>query len=126
YEISNFAHAEAYSNHNSNYWRGVPYLGIGPSAHSYNSASRYWNVSNNVKYIASIDKGELPAEAELLSKTNQVNEYIMTSLRTKWGMDLGFVKNRFDIEAMEIIQKKVQRYMDEGHLIRDKDTYFLT
>ena len=86
YEISNFAKAENYSKHNSNYWLGVPYLGIGPSAHSFNLQTRQWNVSNNSKYLAALARKELPSEEELLTPANKINEYIMTSLRTKWGM----------------------------------------
>ena len=82
YEISNFCKPGAYSRHNSNYWKGVKYLGIGPSAHSYNGETRQWNIANNAKYIQALEKGEIPAETELLTETNRLNEYIMTSLRT--------------------------------------------
>ena len=88
YEISNFCKPGHYSRHNSNYWKGVKYLGIGPSAHSYNGETRQWNVANNAKYIQAIDTGDIPAETELLSETDRLNEYIMTSLRTMWGLDL--------------------------------------
>jgi oxygen-independent coproporphyrinogen-3 oxidase len=88
YEISNYAKPGHYSKHNTNYWRGVKYLGLGPSAHSYNGEARQWNVANNAKYIASIQKKEIPAETEILSESNRLNEYVMTSLRTMWGLDL--------------------------------------
>ena len=88
YEISNFCKPGHYSRHNSNYWRGVKYLGVGPSAHSYNHESRQWNIANNAKYIHALQKGEIPAETEILSETNRLNEYVMTSLRTIWGLDL--------------------------------------
>ncbi len=88
YEISNYAKPGHYSRHNTNYWRGVKYLGLGPSAHSYNGEARQWNVANNAKYIASILKKEIPAEVELLTESNRLNEYVMTSLRTMWGLDL--------------------------------------
>ena len=88
YEISNFCKPGHYSRHNSNYWAGVKYLGVGPSAHSYDGETRQWNVANNSKYIQSLAKSEIPAEVEILTETNRLNEYIMTSLRTVWGLDL--------------------------------------
>ncbi len=88
YEISNFCLPGNYSRHNTNYWKGVKYLGIGPSAHSYNSEMRQWNVANNSKYIQDINKNKIPAETEILTETNRLNEYILTSLRTMWGLDL--------------------------------------
>ena len=88
YEISNFCKPGHYSRHNSNYWAGVKYLGVGPSAHSYNGETRQWNVANNNKYIQSMAKSEIPAEVEILTETHRLNEYIMTSLRTVWGLDL--------------------------------------
>jgi oxygen-independent coproporphyrinogen III oxidase len=88
YEISNFCKPGHYSRHNTNYWKGVKYLGIGPSAHSFNGEMRQWNIPNNVKYMQSIDKGIIPSENEILTETNRLNEYIMTSLRTMWGLDL--------------------------------------
>jgi len=88
YEISNFCKPGFYSRHNSNYWRGVKYLGIGPSAHSYNGETRQWNIANNAKYIQGIATHKIPAETEVLTETNRLNEYIMTSLRTSWGLDL--------------------------------------
>jgi oxygen-independent coproporphyrinogen-3 oxidase len=88
YEISNFCKPGHYSRHNANYWRGVKYLGIGPSAHSYNGEARQWNIANNAKYIQSIQTNTLPVEIEELTEANRLNEYIMTSLRTIWGLDL--------------------------------------
>ncbi len=95
YEISNFALPGKYSRHNTNYWLGVPYLGIGPSAHSYNGFERQWNISNNAKYIENLLKDQVPAEIERLSDADKVNEYIMTSLRTIWGMDLNKMEKDF-------------------------------
>jgi oxygen-independent coproporphyrinogen-3 oxidase len=88
YEISNFALPGYYSKHNSNYWKKQTYLGIGPSAHSYNGHTRQYNVANNVKYIKALENATIPASVEELSVADQVNEYILTSLRTKWGCDL--------------------------------------
>ena len=92
YEISNFCKPGNYSRHNANYWKGVKYLGIGPSAHSYNQEARQWNVANNAKYIQALQKAEIPAETEILTETNRLNEYIMTSLRTIWGLDLKVIE----------------------------------
>jgi oxygen-independent coproporphyrinogen-3 oxidase len=88
YEISNFARPGHYAIHNTNYWRGKKYLGLGPSAHSYDGQSRRWNVANNLNYIKSIHDSVIPAEVEVLSPAQQANEFIMTSLRTIWGMDI--------------------------------------
>lgn len=88
YEISNFAKKKAYSKHNSNYWRGISYLGVGPSAHSFNGKSRQWNVANNRKYIKGISEGEALYEKEILHSIDQFNELLLTGLRTKWGVHL--------------------------------------
>ena len=113
YEISNFCKPGAYSRHNSNYWKGVKYLGIGPSAHSYNGETRQWNIANNAKYIQSLEGGNIPAETEELTETNRLNEYIMTSLRTMWGLDLAQLNiiaaaaaNQFLIEAEPFLEKE--------------------
>lgn len=88
YEISNFCTPGNYSRHNSNYWKGVKYLGIGPSAHSFNGQTRQWNVANNNQYTRSLSLNQIPAETEELNEQNRLNEYIMTSLRTSWGLDI--------------------------------------
>ncbi len=95
YEISNFSLPHQRSQHNSAYWKGVPYLGIGPSAHSFNGNEREWNISNNAGYIESIGKGMIPSTKEILTATQQVNEYIMTTLRTMEGISLVQIANRF-------------------------------
>src|SRR5690606_29925726 len=87
YEISNFALRGQYAKHNSNYWRGVHYLGIGPSAHSFNGYSRSWNLANNALYIDGIQSNKPALDTEELRPMDQFNEYVMTSLRTKWGID---------------------------------------
>jgi oxygen-independent coproporphyrinogen III oxidase len=101
YEISNFCKPEFYSQHNSNYWRGAPYLGIGPSAHSYNGHSRQFNVRNNAAYVRSIDIGKVPSETELLTSENKINEYILTTLRTVWGCDLNILKTKLNDDLLE-------------------------
>ena len=88
YEISNFAKPGKYAIHNSNYWSGKKYLGLGPSAHSYNGNSRRWNVANNIHYISAISNGEIKYEEEVLTESQKVNEWIMTSLRTQWGLPI--------------------------------------
>lgn len=89
YEISNFARDGQYAIHNTSYWMGKKYIGLGPSAHSYNRESRRWNVANNINYISAIEKGELNFEEEKLTEHQHINEQIMTGLRTKWGVNLG-------------------------------------
>jgi oxygen-independent coproporphyrinogen III oxidase len=105
YEISNFAKAGYRSKHNSNYWQGVPYLGIGPSAHSYNGTTRQWNIANNALYIQSLKNNTLPFEVEILTEQNKLNEYIMTSLRTIEGLDIAYVEKAFKVNLMDKIAK---------------------
>jgi oxygen-independent coproporphyrinogen-3 oxidase len=100
YEISNFAKPGLYSNHNSNYWRGVNYLGVGPSAHSFNGESRQFNISNNHAYVKAIQAELIPFEKEVLSRENKINEYILTSLRTSWGTDLEFLNRMHGYELI--------------------------
>src|SRR5205809_340569 len=88
YDISNYAKSGFRSRHNSSYWSGEKYLGVGPSAHSFDGISRQWNISNNNIYIDSISKGIIPFENEILTETQKLNEYIMTSLRTAEGLNL--------------------------------------
>lgn len=126
YEISNFAKNELYSKHNSNYWREVPYLGIGPSAHSFNQKSRQWNISNNAKYIAAINKKEIPAEEEILTDSNRINEYIMTSLRTKWGMDLNHLKKNYDRNYFAEFENTLVALLQNGEVIEKNNYYILT
>ncbi len=95
YEFSNYGKSGYFSENNTAYWFGKPYLGIGPSAHSYDGINRKWNINNNTLYIKSIAKGELPLEKEELSTKDRYNEYVMTRLRTMWGIDMKEVKERF-------------------------------
>jgi oxygen-independent coproporphyrinogen-3 oxidase len=124
YEISNFAKPGFISSHNSSYWRGKKYLGIGPSAHSFDGASRQWNISNNNIYIDSIEKGIIPYEKEILTSTQQLNEYIMTSLRTMEGLDLNQVKNAFRRKLRTGSRKFIERGLmaeEKGHLKLTKE-----
>jgi oxygen-independent coproporphyrinogen-3 oxidase len=95
YEFSNFSIEGYYSQNNTGYWQGKSYLGIGPSAHSYDGDTRSWNINNNTKYIKGIEAGSLPIEREVLSKKDKFNEYIMTGLRTKWGLSLKKIEDNF-------------------------------
>jgi len=113
YEISNFGKPDYFSKHNTSYWQGKSYVGIGPSAHSFNGKERSWNVANNTKYIQSIQAGNLPLTSEKLTLNDRYNEYIMTGLRTIWGVSLGLIetdfgkdyKNHLLTEAEDFIQK---------------------
>ena len=124
YEISNFAKPGFISRHNSSYWRGKKYLGIGPSAHSFDGASRQWNISNNNLYIGSIEKGIIPYDKEILTPTQQLNEYIMTSLRTMEGLDLNQVEKVFGHQLRTGSRKFIERGLmtqDKGHLKLTKE-----
>lgn len=118
YEISNYARKNQYAIHNTNYWKGVPYLGIGPSAHSYNGAERSWNVRNNAQYLQSIlTHKKAPQEKETLSITDQINEMIMVSLRTKWGLSLEKVETKFGASTATAILQQAQPSLDSGLLL---------
>jgi oxygen-independent coproporphyrinogen-3 oxidase len=119
YEISNFARTGRRSRHNSSYWQGKTYLGLGPSAHSYNGLSREWNVANNAQYIAGWAGGGLDAEREVLTPVQQLNEYIMISLRTMEGCDLRVVSERFGEEAAGELGKKAELYTREGKMVSE-------
>jgi len=125
YEISNFCKPGHYSKHNSNYWKGVKYLGIGPSAHSYDGDTRQWNIANNTKYIQAIETNVLSAETEVLTETNRLNEYIMTSLRTMWGLDLNKL-NTIAPGAADVLAKTADRYLDDGQIIKKNEIIYLT
>jgi oxygen-independent coproporphyrinogen-3 oxidase len=125
YEISSFCLPGHYSRHNTNYWKGVKYLGIGPSAHSYNGETRRWNIANNSKYMHGIEKNIIPAEMEVLTESNRLNEYIMTSLRTQWGLDLA----KLDLivpGASEQLLKEAIGFFDKEWITRDAHVIFLT
>ncbi len=118
YEISNFARPGWRSRHNSSYWQGEKYLGLGPSAHSFNGTSRQWNVSNNSNYIESIGKGIIPLEKEVLTETQKLNEYIMTSLRTMEGLKL-------EVASNELLSKS-QKFIDSGLMKLESNSLILT
>ncbi|MCX6304270.1 MAG: radical SAM family heme chaperone HemW [Bacteroidetes bacterium] len=126
YEISNFCKPGWHAIHNTNYWNGVPYLGLGPSAHSYNGSSRRWNVSSLSKYIGGIDKGECIYEEEVLTDIQKYNEYVMTSLRTMWGCNLGKINYELRITNYELIGKRAAAFVQQGWLTENSGVYFLT
>ena len=126
YEISNFAKPGCRSKHNTAYWQGKKYLGLGPSAHSFNGVSRQWNVANNALYIQSISKGAIPAETEVLTKTQQLNEYIMTSLRTMEGLELVYVGNNFGRETAERLYSAASKFIQAGSMLREMSRLKLT
>ncbi|GAB2985123.1 radical SAM family heme chaperone HemW [Mucilaginibacter puniceus] len=125
YEISNFCKPGHYSRHNSNYWKGAKYLGVGPSAHSYNGEERQWNVANNAKYIQSIIKNNIPAETEILTETDRLNEYIMTSLRTIWGLDINKLNAIAAASANQLLIA-AEEYFDRGWITQKENTIYLT
>ena len=128
YEISNFCQPGYESKHNSNYWRGVHYLGVGPSAHSFNGVSRQYNVANNRKYTEAIAQGTIPFELEALSMADQANDYLLTTLRTIWGCDLALLRDKYrhdlqekyGIYLQELQQKELANIQDEVLFLTDK------
>lgn len=126
YEISNFGKPGYFSVHNSNYWKQANYLGLGPSAHSFNGFSRQWNVSDVKKYIKAVNSGSVLFEREELDKKTRFNEYIMTSLRTMWGIDLDYVERVFDKEGYDYIINLAGKLIDYGLMKQDQKTLVLT
>lgn len=126
YEISNLARDGHYARHNSSYWKGKPYLGVGPAAHSYNGNSRRWNVANNNKYVKAINAGEPYHETETLSIADQYNEFLMTRLRTMWGVPLPEVALQFGEPARKQLLMDVSPYIIEGKVILFNDHLILT
>lgn len=126
YEISNFAMEGYISRHNSAYWKQIPYLGLGPSAHSFNMRSRQWNDSSLRKYIQSIGRGIVPFEREELSRIQMFNEYVMTSLRTMWGIDLEHVEKIYDKELHDYLVNLSGKYIRYGLMRHEKNTLVLT
>lgn len=126
YEISNFGKPNYFSKHNSSYWQGKPYLGIGPSAHSFHGRTRSWNVSNNTKYIQSIQKNSLPNTVEILTIQEQYNEYVMTSLRTIWGVSLEKIEQDFGEAYRKYLLEQSQKHIKQQLLYLDGDKLLVT
>jgi oxygen-independent coproporphyrinogen-3 oxidase len=116
YELSNFGKENYFSKNNSAYWLGKKYIGIGPSAHSYDGVSRSWNIANNSLYIKSIDTDELPNEVEILTDSDRYNEYIMTGLRTIWGVSLDRIKTEFGQSYLDYLMKQAQKFLGDDLL----------
>jgi oxygen-independent coproporphyrinogen-3 oxidase len=126
YEISNFAKPGHRSKHNSSYWQGVTYLGLGPSAHSFNGSSRQWNIANNQQYIASLKEHKIPFEKEELSSVQQLNEYIMTSLRLMEGCNLNFVEEKYGKDKKQILLREAERFLHLQWMKNENNTLVLT
>lgn len=126
YEISNFCKEPFYAMHNRNYWFRKTYLGLGPSAHSFNENSRQWNVSNVQKYISSINAGNIPKEIEELSMDQKYNEYILTSLRTIWGIDSEYILNQFGLSHLDNFRNEIKKYIKEHKVVVEKGRYCLS
>ncbi len=125
YEISNFALPGRYARHNSSYWSGESYLGVGPSAHSFDGRSRQWNIANNALYIKALSENRVPFEREVLTPGQRYNEYVMTSLRTMWGADLTKIR---DLDALFVahFERSAQVFLKEGTMERSGEIYRLT
>lgn len=125
YEISNYSKEGNYALHNTNYWRGIPYLGIGPSAHSFDGNTRQWNIANNRKFIESIKNKILPIDKEVLSVNDRFNEYIMTGLRTMWGVDLVKI-NTFGDDISNMFLEGIVDDINKGFVIKKENNFKLT
>ncbi|MBN1116754.1 MAG: radical SAM family heme chaperone HemW [Bacteroidales bacterium] len=120
YEISNFCRQDFQSRHNSSYWKNIPYIGVGPSAHSYNGMIRRWNISNNSKYIEFIeDKSAGYFEIEELSSRDKYNDYILTSFRTIWGANLVYIKNNFEMKFYSHFIKMLEKHKSNAHILTE-------
>ncbi|MES2514831.1 MAG: radical SAM family heme chaperone HemW [Bacteroidota bacterium] len=127
YEISNFGKEGFFSIHNSNYWKGQHYLGLGPSAHSFDGVSRQWNVSNNNLYIKQVEeKGTAYFEKEVLTEKERFNEYVLTALRTIWGIDLNYLKTNFDPDFVKAFLTQIETYIQQESVLLKNKTYTLT
>lgn len=126
YEISNFCKPGFHSKHNSSYWLKENYLGLGPSAHSFNGTSRQWNISNNPLYIQALLKGEMNFEKEELTSNQRYNEYILTSLRTMWGSDLGYIEKVFGIPYLTHCMAEARPYLESKKLLLKENKLFLS
>ncbi len=126
YELSNFGKPGYFSKNNTAYWQGKSYLGIGPSAHSYDGKKRSWNINNNIKYIKSLQQDALPKEVEPLTPKDRYNEYVMTGLRTIWGVSLHTIEKEFGSIYKEYLLQQAQKHIQEQLLFLDEDTLLVT
>ena len=126
YEISNFCKEGYFSKHNTNYWKQEKYLGLGPSAHSYNGHSRQWNIADNDKYIQSLKADSLVFEREILDPKRRYNDYILTSLRTMWGVDLKYLEEEFSKESRDYCVSLAKRLLEYGMINIKNESLILT
>lgn len=124
YEISNFGKINQFAIHNKNYWQNIPYLGIGPSAHSFDGKVRGFNIANNTKYISALKTESIPFTVEPMTSEDLVNEYILTSLRTIWGTDIDFLKNRLG-DSFLTDKANLLSQLQSEQLLEIKDNHFL-
>ena len=121
YELSNFGKENFFSKNNTSYWLGKKYIGIGPSAHSYDGTNRGWNVSNNSQYIKSIQENKVPIAFETLTKTDRYNEYVMTGLRTIWGVSLDQIEQKFGKTYLDYLNQQAAKFIDDHLLFLDEN-----
>jgi oxygen-independent coproporphyrinogen-3 oxidase len=126
YEISNFCREGMFSRHNSSYWQGVKYLGLGPSAHSFNGCTRQWNVSSVSKYLNAIEAGKPDFEMETLSLNQKYNEYVMVSLRTMWGCNLKYIENNFGEALLLHLISEAEPFIQTEEIFSQNDILYLT
>jgi oxygen-independent coproporphyrinogen III oxidase len=126
YEISNFGKSESFALHNANYWRGVPYIGVGPSAHSFDGSHRGYNLSNNATYVKNLRKEMLVFEIDALSTEDRINEYILTSLRTSWGTDLRYLESTYNIDLTSIKSEEIKYLKHSGNIISQEHHLYLS
>ena len=126
YEVSSFCKPSLESRHNSNYWTGEKYLGVGPSAHSYNGESRQWNLSNNGGYIKKINANQPSFEIEKIENKTAYNEYILTRLRTKWGIDIKYIVTKFHLNITESFKKELDHYLLLNYIKTENEVILLT
>ncbi|MFN8263339.1 MAG: radical SAM family heme chaperone HemW [Chitinophagales bacterium] len=126
YEISNFGKEGHFAQHNTNYWKGIPYLGIGPSAHSFDGQKRYWNIANNAIYLKKIKTNEAHFDSELLTETDKYNEYIMTSIRTIFGVDIRKLQHDFEEKYVQHFLREIKLFKTKNWIEENNGIYRLT
>jgi len=126
YEISNFGKEGFFSSHNTAYWKNKHYLGVGPSAHSFNGSSRQWNIASNKQYIEKVNTNSSYFEIETLTNAQQYNEYVFTALRTMWGVDLNYISTQFGIEAQQYFEKQVINWIKQEKIKQQNNNLTLT
>jgi oxygen-independent coproporphyrinogen-3 oxidase len=126
YEVSNFSLPGFQSKHNSSYWRSEKYLGVGPSAHSYNGVSRQFNISNNAFYVKALQEQRIPATIEVLTREDQINDYLLTTLRTSWGTDLARILSLWGYDLLAAHERYIGALVENGHALLESQVLRLT